>query len=115
MGAQISLDDFGMGYSNLARLRELPVKLLKLDQSLIKPVDTNTRALQLVKSLVLMGHSLGYRMLAEGVETQAVYDLVVEAGCDAIQGYFLSQPLEAEDVPAFLARHATPAKGLFKT
>ena len=115
MGAQISLDDFGMGYSNLACLRELPVKLLKLDQSLIKPVDTNTRALQLVKSLVLMGHSLGYRMLAEGVETQAVYDLVVEAGCDAIQGYFLSQPLEAEDVPAFLARHATPAEGLFKT
>lgn len=115
MGAQISLDDFGMGYSNLACLRELPVKLLKLDQSLIKPVDTNTRALQLVKSLVSMGHSLGYRMLAEGVETQAVYDLVVEAGCDAIQGYFLSQPLEAEDVPAFLARHATPAEGLFKT
>lgn len=115
MGAQISLDDFGMGYSNLACLRELPVKLLKLDQSLIKPVDTNTRALQLVKSLVLMGHSLGYRMLAEGVETQAVYDLVVEAGCDAIQGYFLSQPLEAEDVPAFLTKHATPAEGLFKT
>lgn len=103
MGAQISLDDFGMGYSNLACLRELPVGMLKLDQSLIKPVDTDPRALELVKSLVLMGHSLGYRMLAEGVETQAVFDLVVEAGCDAMQGFYLSRPLEAPEIPGFIA------------
>lgn len=109
MGAQISLDDFGMGYSNLACLRELPVEMLKLDQSLIKPLDTNPRALHLVKSLVFMGHSLGYRMLAEGVETRAVYDLVVEAGCDAIQGYYLSRPLEASDIPGFMAAHPAPA------
>lgn len=106
MGAQISLDDFGMGYSNLACLRSLPVEMLKLDQSLIKPMDTDPRALELVKSLVLMGHSLGYRMLAEGVETQAVFDLVVQAGCDAIQGFYLSRPLEASDIPGFMARAA---------
>ena len=108
MGAQISLDDFGMGYSNLACLRELPVELLKLDQSLIKPMDSNPRALDLVKSLVLMGHSLGYRMLAEGVETEAVYDLVVQAGCDAVQGYYLSHPLEAAEIPGFMAQQAEP-------
>lgn len=113
MGAQISLDDFGMGYSNLACLRELPVEMLKLDQSLIKPVDTNPRALDLVTSLVLMGHSLGYRMLAEGVETEAVYNLIVRAGCDAIQGYYLSLPLEAQDVPSFMSNNAPPGKHLF--
>lgn len=106
MGAQISLDDFGMGYSNLACLHSLPVEMLKLDQSLIKPIDTDPRALALVQSLVLMGHSLGYRMLAEGVETQAVFDLVVQAGCDAIQGFFLSRPLETPDIPAFMASAA---------
>jgi EAL domain-containing protein (putative c-di-GMP-specific phosphodiesterase class I)/GGDEF domain-containing protein len=106
MGAQISLDDFGMGYSNLACLHSLPVQLLKLDQSLIKPVDTDPRAMELVKSLISMGHSLGYRMLAEGVETRAVFDLVVAAGCDAIQGYYLSRPLEAPAIPAFMASQA---------
>lgn len=113
LGAQISLDDFGMGYSNLACLRELPVEMLKLDQSLVRPVDTNPRALDLVRSLVLMGHSLGYRMLAEGVETEAAYDLVVRAGCDAIQGYYLSHPLEVQDVPGFMAENATSAERLF--
>ncbi len=102
VGVQISLDDFGMGYSNLACLRELPVEMLKLDQSLIKPLETNARALDLVKSLVLMGHSLGYRMLAEGVESELVFDLVVQAGCDAVQGYYLSRPLEASDIPKFI-------------
>lgn len=103
MGVQISLDDFGMGYSNLACLRELPVQLLKLDQSLIKPVEKNNRALDLVKSLIMMGHSLGYRMLAEGVETEAVFDLIKRAGCDAIQGYYFSRPLEDVDVPRFIS------------
>lgn len=109
MGAQVSLDDFGMGFSNLSCLRSLPVQLLKIDQSLVRPIDTEPRALQLVRSLIDLGHSLGYRMLGEGVETQAVYDLLVDAGCDAIQGYFLSHPLAAQDVPAFLAQAASPA------
>ncbi len=103
MGVHISLDDFGMGYSNLACLRELPVETLKLDQSLIKPIETNPRALELVKSLILMGHSLGYSVLAEGVETRGVFDLLVQAQCDAIQGYHLSMPLEAADIPPFMA------------
>ncbi|BFO56437.1 EAL domain-containing protein [Acidovorax sacchari] len=102
MGAQISLDDFGMGYCNLACLRRLPVELLKLDQSLVKPIDGDTRAWLLVKSLILMGHSLGYRILAEGVETREAYSMLAGAGCDAVQGYHLSRPLEAEAIPGFL-------------
>ncbi len=110
MGAQVSLDDFGMGFSNLACLTSLPVQLLKIDQSLVMPIAGDTRALQLVTSLIQMGHALGYRMLAEGVETREVYDLLVNAGCDAMQGYFLSRPLEADALAEFMRRHrAAPA------
>ena len=94
LGAQISLDDFGMGFSNLSCLSMLKVDLLKIDQSLVFPIATDPRARQLVASLIQMGHALGYRMLAEGVETREVFDLLVGADCDAIQGYFLSRPLE---------------------
>ncbi len=106
MGAQVSLDDFGMGFSNIACLSSLPVQLLKIDQSLVMPIDGDARALQLVTSLIQMGHALGYRMLAEGVETRAVYDLLVTAGCDALQGYFLSRPLEAGALAEFIRRQA---------
>lgn len=102
MGIGISLDDFGTGYSNLACLHTLPVQLLKLDQSLIKPIATDARALALVRSLVQMGHTLGYRLLAEGVETAEVLQLLRREGCDAAQGYHLSRPLEAAALPDFL-------------
>lgn len=102
MGVGISLDDFGVGYSNLACLHSLPIQLLKLDQSLIKPIDTDTRALALVRSLIRMGHTLGYRLLAEGVESSDVLDILKTEGCDAVQGYYLSRPLEAPAIPGFL-------------
>lgn len=102
MGIGISLDDFGVGYSNLACLHSLPVQLLKLDQSLIKPIATDERALKLVRSLIHMGHTLGYRLLAEGVETREVLDILKREGCDAVQGYYLSRPLEAEHAADFL-------------
>lgn len=108
MGAQISLDDFGMGYSNLACLRGLPVQLLKIDQSLVKPIDTDPSALQLARSLIALGHALGFRMLAEGVETQRARDLLVDAGCDALQGYLLGRPMEAEAIPGFLSNARRP-------
>ena len=100
--ARISLDDFGMGYSNLSCLSALPVELLKLDQSLIKPIASDARALRLVEWLIQLGHGLGYRMLAEGVETKEVFDLLLAAKCDAIQGYFLARPMEAKDLAAFM-------------
>lgn len=104
MGAQVSLDDFGMGFSNLSCLSSLPVQMLKIDQSLVMPIAGDARALQLVTSLIQMGHALGYRMLAEGVETREVYDLLVAADCDAMQGYFLSRPLEPAALVDFVQR-----------
>ncbi len=102
MGVQISLDDFGIGYSNLACLQRLPVGLLKIDQSLVKPIADDYRAWTLLQSLISLGHTLGYRVLAEGVETAEIYQMLANAGCDAMQGYFLSKPLEAGGVLGFM-------------
>ncbi|KQP05334.1 sensor domain-containing phosphodiesterase [Pseudorhodoferax sp. Leaf265] len=109
LGVQISLDDFGVGYSNIACLNRLPVSLLKLDRSLIAPIATDFRAWTLAQSLIDFGHCLGYRMLAEGVENAETYKMLVEAGCDAIQGYFVSKPIEASELLPFL-RTQMPAR-----
>ncbi|QKV54960.1 sensor domain-containing phosphodiesterase [Comamonas antarctica] len=104
----ISLDDFGVGYSNLSCLHSLPVEILKLDQSLIKPIANDERAFTLIQSLISMGHALGYQMLAEGVETAEVLDLLKHHGCDAAQGYYISRPLEADAIPEFLKASRGP-------
>ena len=93
LGIQIALDDFGSGYCNFGSLYSLPAEVLKLDQSLIRPIATDERALDIVRSMIRLGHTLGYRMLAEGVETAAIFDLLIEIGCDEIQGYYVSRPL----------------------
>ena len=96
MGIQIALDDFGSGYCNFGSLYSLPAEVLKLDQSLIRPIDKDQRAQDIVRSMVRLGHALGYRMLAEGVETATVFDILIEMGCDEIQGYYVSRPLPPE-------------------
>lgn len=101
-GVQVSLDDFGIGYSNIACLNRLPISLLKLDQSLVRPIAKDFKAWTLAQSLITFGHSLGYRVLAEGVEDEETYKLLIDAGCDAIQGYFLSRPLEADAILPFI-------------
>lgn len=113
LGVDISLDDFGVGYSNIACLQELPVTLIKLDQSLVKPITKDARARTLAQSLIAFGHSLGYRVLAEGVEDEETFGALEEAGCDAVQGYHVSRPLEAAAVadwfrnPSFQRPHAS--------
>lgn len=102
MGVQISLDDFGIGYSNIACLQKLPLGLLKIDQSLVKPIADDDRAWALLQSLISLGHTLGYRVLAEGVENAVIYKRLANAGCDSLQGYFLSKPLEAGVVATFM-------------
>jgi EAL domain-containing protein (putative c-di-GMP-specific phosphodiesterase class I)/GGDEF domain-containing protein len=105
MGIQVSLDDFGTGYCNLACLHGLPAELLKLDQSLVRPIASDPRARALLQSVIALGQSLGYRLLAEGVETAEIFDCLVSAGCDAAQGYYLSRPLEPGAVPGFIETH----------
>ncbi|QHI97100.1 EAL domain-containing protein [Xylophilus rhododendri] len=97
LGIQIALDDFGTGYCNFGSLYSLPAEALKLDQSLIRPIGTDERAREIVRSMIDLGHSLGYKLVAEGVETVQILDLLIDMGCDEIQGYYVSRPLRPED------------------
>ncbi len=105
LGVDIALDDFGVGYSNLGALQDLPASLIKIDQSLVFQIAANAMAMRLFRSIVTMARSLGYRVLAEGVETEQVLALVTAAGCDAAQGYFLSRPINASEIEPFVRRY----------
>ena len=105
-GIQISIDDFGTGYSSLAYLRELPIDELKLDRSFIFPMADDARAAALVASTIDMAHSLGLRMVAEGVETEVAYSELTRLGCDEAQGYVISRPVPAAELDYWLStRH----------
>ena len=102
LGVHVALDDFGTGYSNLGALQDLPARLIKIDRSLVASIATDAMALRLFTSIVTMVQSLGYRVLAEGVETEQVLALVTATGCDAAQGYHMARPLETAMVEPFL-------------
>ncbi|WP_071208229.1 EAL domain-containing protein [Agrobacterium vitis] len=96
LGVVIAIDDFGSGYSNLAYLLELPATVLKIDRSIVAGILTKPSYATAVASIIAMGHQLGYRIVAEGVETEEIKDRLVEWGCDELQGYLFSKPLEVE-------------------
>ncbi|WP_375575863.1 sensor domain-containing phosphodiesterase [Paracidovorax oryzae] len=104
MGVRVALDDFGTGYCNFGCLYDLSAEVLKLDQALIRPIGTDARALDVVRGMVQLGHTLGYRLLAEGVETAEVFDQLMELGCDQVQGYYLSRPLPPAEAFTFVHR-----------
>jgi EAL domain-containing protein (putative c-di-GMP-specific phosphodiesterase class I) len=101
-GIQIAVDDFGTGYSSLAYLRDLPVDELKLDRSFIAPMADDVRAAALVASTIALAHSLGLRMVAEGVEDDVTYNELCRLGCDEAQGYFISRPVPAAELTRWL-------------
>ncbi len=106
-GVQISIDDYGTGYSSLSYLRDLPVDELKLDQSFVLPMINDPRAAALVASSIALAHSLGLRMVAEGVETEAAYTELARLGCDQGQGYFMSRPVPAAQLDHWLRNRPT--------
>ena len=101
-GVQISVDDFGTGYSSLSYLRDLPIDELKLDQSFVFPMADAARAAALVASTIALAHSLGLRMVAEGVENNVAYAELTRLGCDQAQGYFISSPVPAAELDHWL-------------
>ena len=101
-GVQISIDDYGTGYSSLSYLRDLPIDELKLDQSFVVPMADDARAAALVASTIALAHSLGLRMVAEGVETDIVYSELKRMGCDQAQGFYLSRPVPAATLDHWL-------------
>ncbi|VAW64872.1 diguanylate cyclase/phosphodiesterase (GGDEF & EAL domains) with PAS/PAC sensor(s) [hydrothermal vent metagenome] len=96
MGIELSIDDFGTGYSSLSRLKRLPVNELKIDQSFIKDMLENIDDQIIVKSIIDLAHNLGLIVVAEGVETREVLNLLNGLGCDIAQGYVISRPLAAK-------------------
>ncbi|MFC5525941.1 putative bifunctional diguanylate cyclase/phosphodiesterase [Rhodanobacter ginsengisoli] len=102
-GIGIAIDDFGVGQSTFAYLRHLPVSELKIDQMFVKHLATDPNDRVIVRSIVDLGHQLGYRVTAEGVEDQGALDYLASIGCDHAQGYFISRALPAEAFAAFVA------------
>jgi EAL domain-containing protein (putative c-di-GMP-specific phosphodiesterase class I) len=103
LGVMLSIDDFGTGYSSLSSLRQLGAQELKIDRSFVKDVATSPDARAVVDAVVRLGHALGLRVVAEGVETLAQSEVLSELGCDEFQGFFLARPMAPERLSRELA------------
>lgn len=95
-GVRILLDDFGTGYSSLSYLKHLPIDTLKIDRSFISQLDVNARDETIVNAIVSMAHGLGFKVVAEGVETAAQFAVLRRLGCDVVQGFLFHRPLTTE-------------------
>jgi diguanylate cyclase (GGDEF)-like protein/PAS domain S-box-containing protein len=102
MGVQLSIDDFGTGYSSLSYLHRLPINRVKIDQSFILEILTQTRPPMIVRAIIAMAHSLNLLVLAEGVEQEFQRTTLTEAGCDYAQGYLFGQPMPADEFARML-------------
>lgn len=104
LGVELSIDDFGTGFSSLAYLKKLPVDELKIDRDFIKQMVEDAGDFTIVRSTIDLAHNLGLRVVAEGVENAAVFDALAGIGCDVAQGYFLSKPVPADSLVDWIAR-----------
>lgn len=111
-GIRLSIDDFGTGYSSLSYLQLLPATVVKIDQSFIRNLNSGTREGNLVRSMISLSHDLGYRVVAEGVETEEVRDMLVAIECDEAQGYLFAKPLKPRE---FERWHGLQNKGVAGT
>lgn len=101
-GIKIALDDFGTGYSSLSYLRKFDIDYLKIDRSFVANMENSDQDILLCKSIIKMAHSLGIKVVAEGIETEKQRQILCAAGCDYGQGYYFSKPLTGADFDVFL-------------
>ena len=102
LGVHLAVDDFGSGYSSLAYLKKLPVDELKIDKGFVREMATDETDRAIVASTVGMGHALGLRVVAEGIEDQATWELLAGMGCDVAQGYYVARPLPPDALVRWL-------------
>lgn len=105
MGIKIALDDFGTGYSSLNYLYRLPINSLKIDKSFIDDICSDRRIEAIIDGIILLSKELKLDVTAEGVEKENQFKLLMNKGCDRIQGYFISKPLEVEKLGDFYIKH----------
>lgn len=96
MGIRFAIDDFGTGYSSLAYLKRFPLDLLKIDKSFIEDIPDHVDDMEIASSIIAIGETLGFKVLAEGVETSQQLDFLASKGCDLYQGYFNNKPMPAQ-------------------
>jgi diguanylate cyclase len=104
LGLQISIDDFGMGYSSFASLKQLPFDILKIDRCFIRNIDTDIKNQAITKSIIQMAHNMDLKVIAEGVETSAELEFLVQNDCDEIQGYLIAPAIPPEQFGQMLLK-----------
>jgi EAL domain-containing protein (putative c-di-GMP-specific phosphodiesterase class I) len=102
LGVSLSIDDFGTGYSSLSHLARMPVHEMKIDRSFIQSLESDPEFATVVRSAIDMGHGLGLKVVAEGIETAAAAIRLRGFGCDIAQGYFYAKPMSGEALEAWL-------------
>jgi diguanylate cyclase (GGDEF)-like protein/PAS domain S-box-containing protein len=110
MGVSVSIDDFGTGYSSLKYLQRLPIDCLKIDRSFVLEIDHEFGSQSLVRTIILLARELGLKVVAEGVETNAQFDIVRALECDRVQGYLFARPVSALNLEPFLRLNETVRK-----
>jgi EAL domain-containing protein (putative c-di-GMP-specific phosphodiesterase class I) len=113
-GIRLAIDDFGTGYSSLAHLKRFPLDVLKIDKSFIDEIPYNKDDMEIAATIVAMGHTLGFKVLAEGVETVEQLAFLREKGCDTYQGYIKSRPIPAAEFVELLANQHTEESHLIR-
>jgi EAL domain-containing protein (putative c-di-GMP-specific phosphodiesterase class I) len=98
MGVRVSIDDFGTGYSSLSYLKQLPVDELKIDRSFVGSMTVDETQAVIVRSIIDLGHNLGLRVVAEGLEDEPTLRRLAALGCDLAQGYYLGRPAPADAI-----------------
>jgi EAL domain-containing protein (putative c-di-GMP-specific phosphodiesterase class I) len=106
-GFKLSIDDFGTGYSSLSYLQKLSVHELKIDKSFVFELDKNRENEMIVRSIIDIAHHLGLSVVAEGIESKDIYDMLVHNGCDHAQGFYMSRPLPLEKAIDFYREYTT--------
>ena len=105
LGVRVSIDDFGTGYSSLGHLRRLPVRELKIDRTFVNDMLTNPSSDAIVSSTIILGHSLGLTVVAEGVEDEVTLEALTKRGCDVAQGYHIARPMPFAELGDWLGAH----------